>query len=222
MKIENAVYPFEVSQNGDQRTFTYKKSKLGIKTFIPMLWPALWVAVFLTYRKVSNMEYLTTPEEKMSMSISYGLLYWLVIALLGVIVLNLFRWGKGTFTLTDKGVILGETLYPYADIQSLYIKAPNGSVIQPFQPTSTGFIVIGGDRVQNIGYGAAAVMTAGVGSAVNAAGMLNNFLLRAIDKSIKAKSYRICFSYGKSEKTIVRQVDAKTAEQILHAIQKTA
>jgi len=217
MNTATASYPFEIVKNGTDRIFTYKKAKLGYKTFIPMLWPAFIAGVFLAYRKVAASHNFQTPAEKFSMGIFYALFYTIILAVLAVVVLNLLRRG-GSFTLNSQGVLLNNTLYPYQDIHSLYIKSPRGQVTQTLAGSKTGFIVVSNDRVQTIGLGTAAVLGHTADTVVGAATQLSGAAGKGIANSIRQRSYKICFLFGKSEKVLASQITENDALQLLRAI----
>jgi hypothetical protein len=172
MNTATASYPFDVAENGTDRVFTYKKAKLGLKTFFPMLWPSFILSCFLTYKTVAASEIHQTPTEKISMAIAYLPLYTIIIALAAVVVLNLLRRPE-TFVLNIQGIVLNGTVYPYKDIHSLYIKSPRGHVSHNLSGTSTGFMVVSNDRVQTIGLGAAGAVATATSGAVGAATQLS-------------------------------------------------
>lgn len=221
MNTAKASYPFEVTVNGNERVFTYKKAKLGLRTIFPMLWPSFILSCFLTYNTVSKSALHQTPTEKISLAIFYLPIYTIGIAIAVVIVLNLLR-RTGTFTFNSQGILLNGTLYPYSDVKSLYIKAPNGTVSGTLKHTSTGFMVVSNDRVQTVGLGTAGAVGSAVSGVATAATQLSAASGQAIKSSIKNKSYKICFLFGKSEKVLVRQVSEITAIQLLQKIDTLA
>ena len=221
MNTATASYPFEVVQNGNDHVFTYKKAKLGLRTVIPMLWPSLILSAFLAYRKAANSPLHHTPTEKLSVGITFWIVYTIVIAIGVVVILNLIR-RPGSFTLNNQGILLNGTLYPYKDIQGLYIKSPNGSVSQNLTMTSTGFVGFSNDRVQNIGLGTAGAVATATSGIVSGATQLSAASGRAIGNSIKRKSFKICFLFGKSEKVLARQITEITAIQLLQKIDSLA
>lgn len=208
MNTATASYPFDVITNGDEHVFTYKKAKLGIRTVLPMLWPSLILSAILVYL--------------LSLGIFAFIVFTLLIATGIVALLNLSR-RTGTFTINKQGIILDGTLFPYKDINTLYIKSPKGDTTTTLQSTSTGFIVAGGgDRVQNIGYGAATAVATATSTVVTAANQLSQASGQAIRNSIRAKSFKICFLFGNREKVLARHITENTAILLLERIDRLA
>ena len=67
MNTKTAAYSFTISDSEGNKIVHYNKAKLGLKTYVPMLWPGLILAIFLAYQKVAVSFHLQTPTEKLSM-----------------------------------------------------------------------------------------------------------------------------------------------------------
>lgn len=217
MNTKNANYSFTVRTVGDERIFTYKKAKLGLKTYIPMLWPGLLLGIFLAYQKAASSELHFTPTEKLSAGLFYGVIYTLTIPALAVIVMNLLR-RPGTFSLEPDGIFLNGSLYPYSDIASVYIKSPQGQIMNQ-RSQGAGFIfAFGGDRVQSIGLGAASTVAAATSGLVMAGGQLSHAAGKGIVNSVRTKSYKICFLFGNKEITMASGMTEIESGHLLNAI----
>ncbi len=206
MNTAKATYSFDVVKNGNDYVFTYKKAKLGWRTFFSLVWPSFFVSCFLTYNMVSKKYPYMNPTEKISIGMFYLPLYTLGISIGILIVLNLLR-RPGTFTLSSEGILLNGTLYPYKDVPSLYIKSPTGLISNSLTTTSTGFMVVRNDSVQNIGFGLAGVAT-----------QLSTAAGEELGNSIRRRNYKICFLFGNKEKVLARQMTQRMATQILQKI----
>lgn len=214
MNTATANYPYTVNPTGDDFLFTYKRAKLGYKTVLPALWPALILSCFLAYYQVKGSLDLQTPTEIFSMWIFYIIVYTIVLSIGIVVVLNLFR-RPGSFKITKQGIALGDTLFEFSHIAEFYVKSPEGSVSYSLKTSPTGYVAYGGDRVEAIGFGAAATTANAVKGVVNVATKLSYITGQMFMLSIRKKSCKVCFMYGKSEKALVSMVDKTTAEIIL-------
>ncbi len=217
MSTKTAAYSFDVSNNGGEKTFTYRKAKLGIKTYVPMLWPGLILGIFLSYQKVSGRYDLQTPTEKLSMGIFYAIIFTLVIPAVVILVMNLLR-RPGSFTLKKDGVSLGGSVYPYVDIPSLYIKSPRGQISNQINSKSGYVFAFSSDPVQNTGYGAASALATTAGNVVGVATQISGAAGKGIANSIRAKSFKICFLFGNKEVTLASGMTENQSIQLLRAI----
>lgn len=144
--MSNAIasYSFNVATQGKDHVFTYTKSRFGVKTMLPMIWPAMVVGGILAFMMEG------------------GLFLWifLVIGLpVGVVFLiNQLRTG-GTFTIGENAVQLNGVSYAYKDITSFYVRTPKGerSTMVIYQG-STGFGVPG--AINSLGNSAMAASAA--------------------------------------------------------------
>lgn len=217
MTTKTANYSFTVRNKGDERIFTYKKAKLGLKTYIPMLWPGLILGVFLAYQKAASSQLHSTPTEKLSAGLFYGVIYTLIIPALVVIIMNLLR-RPGTFGLKTDGIFLNGSLFPYKDITSIYIKSPRGQITHQ-KSQSAGFIfAFGGDRVQSIGLGTASTLASATSGVAMAGGQLSHAAGKGIMNSIRAKSYKISFLFGNKEITLANGMTEIESGHLLNAI----
>jgi hypothetical protein len=222
MSIAKASYAFEVTNEGDNKVFTYKKAKLGFRAYMAMLWPSFIASGFLAYQKVVNFPATPmTQSERFFTGIFYAFVFTPFLPMIALILINLLR-RPGVFILTKQGIKIGETLYPYSDIRNLYIKSPNGDKSQSLSTTTKGFVFLGGDRVQNIGMGTAAVVGGAASGVANAATGLSQASGRAVVNSFKRNNYKICFLFGNSEKAVATQLNEKMAIQLLHKIDELA
>lgn len=207
MSTATASYSFNVTTEGNNHTFIYSKAKLGFKTALPMIWPAFILSGFLAYKSAS--------------SFSDGLFYlglYTVLVTVGVMVLiNLLR-GKGSFVVGEQGIKIGGTTYSYKDIHSIYVKSPSGAVSGKLASTSSGFVVVGGDRVQHMGHATAGAVATATSTVASAATQLSAASGAAIKNSIKEKSYKICILFGEKEKAIANGLNEKTARVMLEKI----
>lgn len=55
MNTATANYSFNVTCEGKNHHFTYRKAKLGFKMALPMLWPALIVRGYLAFQSASSL-----------------------------------------------------------------------------------------------------------------------------------------------------------------------
>lgn len=217
MNTKTANYAFRITESNGERTFTYRKSKFGLKTYLPMLWPGLILGIFLAYQKAASSQLHFTPTEKLSAGLFYGLIYTLGIPALVVIIMNLMR-KPGTFTLKQDGIALNGANYPYSDIASVYIKSPRGQITNEVNGKAGFLFVFGGDRVQSIGLGAASTVAAATSGLAMAGGQLSHAAGKGIMNSIRAKSYKICFLFGNKEITLARGMTENESIQLLRAI----
>lgn len=217
MNTKTANYSFRITESNGERTFTYRKSKLGLKTYLPMLWPGLILGIFLAYQKAASSQLHFTPTEKLSAGLFYGLIYTLGIPALVVIIMNLLR-KPGIFTLKQDGIALNGANYLYSDIASVYIKSPRGQITNEVNGKAGFLFVLGGDRVQSIGLGAASTVAATTSGLAMAGGQLSQAAGKGIMNSIRAKSYKICFLFGNKEITLASGMTENESIQLLRAI----
>ncbi|MCP9750004.1 hypothetical protein [Ferruginibacter sp. HRS2-29] len=218
MSIATPSYAFEVTNDGENKIFKYKKAKLGLRAYFAMLWPGFIASGFLAYQKVVN--YPSTPmtqSERFFTGIFYMFVFTPFVPIVALIIVNLLR-RPGEFALTKQGIQMDGTTYPYSDIRNLYIKSPYGGVSHSISSTQRGFVFLGGDKVQNIGMGTAAVIGGAASTVAGAATGLSSWSGRAVVESFKRKGYKICFLFGNSEKVLARQLDEKMAVQLLNKI----
>ena len=217
MNTKTANYAFRITESNGERTFTYRKSKFGLKTYLPMLWPGLILGIFLAYQKAASSQLHFTPTEKLSAGLFYGLIYTLGIPALVVIIMNLLR-KPGIFTLKQDGITLNGANYLYSDIASVYIKSPRGQITNEVNGKAGFLFVFGGDRVQSIGLGAASTVAATTSGLAMAGGQLSQAASKGIMNSIRAKSYKICFLFGNKEITLASGMTENESIQLLRAI----
>lgn len=217
MNTKTAAYSFTISDSGGEKTVHYFKAKLGIKTYVPMLWPGLILAIFLAYQKVAGSFHLQTPTEKLSMGIFYAIIFTLVIPAVVILIMNLLR-RPGTFTLKRDGLYLNGSLYPYKDIPSLYIKSPRGQVSHQVTNQSGYVFAFSTDPVKNVGLGAGSALVTSASAAVGAASQISNAAGKGIANSIREKSFKICFLFGNKEVTLAKDMTEIQSLQLLRAI----
>lgn len=218
MNTKTANYSFDITESNGEKTFVYKKAKLGLRTYFPMLWPGLILAVFLAYKTAASSQLHHTPTEKLSAGMFYFLIYFLFIPALVVIGLNLLR-RPGTFTLKQDSIAFNGSNYPYSDIASLYIKSPKGQITNQVDRKSFGFkFAFGGDRVQNIGMGTATTVATATSALATGAGQISEAAGKGIVKSIQAKSHKICFLFGNREITLASGISENQSIQLFKAI----
>ncbi|MFN8290199.1 MAG: hypothetical protein U0U70_08085 [Chitinophagaceae bacterium] len=218
MNITSASLPYEVIKNGENHVFKYKKSKLGFRMLFALLWPSLLLAAFLAYRKTAS-DNLHNLSEKVESWVFYTVLFTVLVDIGALVLLNLFRL-SGKFTISKQGFLLGETLYPYNQIQRIYIKTPSGDTSTTLTSTETGYIVLSNDRVQTIGLRTAAMVGATASTVANTAVRISDASGKLIRHSIKIKSYKVCFRFGKKEKVLANKLSESNALLILQEIDR--
>jgi hypothetical protein len=191
MTTAAASYSFNVTTTGKNHEITYSKAKLGFKTILPLLWPALPIGGFLAY--------------KASSSFSGGIFLWIVFSIglpiVAVILLNLLRT-SGSFTVGEYGIIRNGITYSYKDINSFYIRTPKGE-------KSTTLV-----HNSNTGYGVTGAMNAAGSATV----LVGDAAGRALRSSLREKNYKVCMIFGEKEIVLAGGLTDKTAKVLLEKI----
>ncbi|MBO9659498.1 MAG: hypothetical protein J7527_11795 [Chitinophagaceae bacterium] len=192
--MSNAVasYSFTVNSNGKNHDFAYEKAKFGIKTMLPLLWPAFPIAAIIASKTAS--------------SIAGGIFQWvfytLALAVGGVFLVNMFRKG-GTFTIGESGVTLNGRTYNYQDIHSFYVKSPKGEKMTVIVQNNIG-----------AGYGVHGAMNA----TGNAIGAMSGAARESLKSSLREKNYKVCMLFGEKEIVLAGGLTDKSAKVLLERI----
>lgn len=221
MSTATASYPYKVTKTNDDYVFTYKKAKYGLKTLCFLIGPSLILSCILVYNKVADDVMHQTMTEKMSMFLFYLPIYTFAIVGGIVLVLNLFRQ-SGTFTIGKEGIIVGGTTYPYSDIQSMYIKAPNGMISSNLTFNTTGFNQSNLLPGQTQRFGEVVVAGGSVSGLIGGGAKAAELSGKAFGNSLQKNNYKICFVFGQQQITLASQIKQITAQQLIKQINSIA
>jgi hypothetical protein len=209
-----AGYSFNVKTNGNTHEIAYNKSKFGIKMYFAMLWPSIILGAFLAYW--SRPRHMNMAET-FSMGVFYWIVYALLIPLAAIILLNLLR-RPGFFTLGETAISIDGTSYAYKDINGIYIKTPSGERASTLVSQSTRWGIIGGDRVQQVGFAAATTVANAASGIASAGAQLSNASRRAMVNNYQSKNFKICAIFGEKELVIATGLTEKSAHVLINKI----
>ena len=205
MSIATASYQVDATQTDDGYLFTYKKAKFGWKMYIRLLKISAVIGIIISYKILSN------PPSGYGISdkVVHGILYWIYLTLglpaVLLLILNLFRT-TGSFIFTSKGILLNGITYPYSEVKNIYVRAFKGNV--------TGYKL--------------SVEKEGLFATKKYEGMRTSLMVshkgedyphqKTVLGTFQRKSFKICFMFGSTEKTIASEITEDTAIQIFQKI----
>jgi hypothetical protein len=203
-----AQYSFNVESSGNAHTITYSKAKFGAGIMLATLFPAMLVSFFIT------------------MGTKGDLSGWVVLTLIicgsTFLILNLSR-SQGRFSvISDAAIILNGRQYNKDHINRFYVKAPSmQEEVHPVvvhNPMPYNRFGMGGDRVNQIGMGAATAVTGAVSIVAQAGGLMMQSSKKSIHKHYRKINYSIGFMYGEKEVKLAGGLTENTADVLLDKV----
>ena len=209
-----AKYSFDVQSSGAGQRIVYKKSMYGPRLYFSLLWPSFIAAAFLGYWSRPRYE---SVANAFSAGLFYCVLYTFIIPAVVVIILNLLR-RPGTIVVNPGTIEINGVQYQRNDIHALYVKSPAGRQLGTIERTSSRWGIIGGDRVEQIGYGAATAVAGAVSGVASAASQLSHESGKAIARNFQAQRYKICILFGEREVAVASELNEKSAFVLMNQL----